>query len=1134
MVFEDASGRRRTWAFRALCFAVVLLTALVGLSRASHRAAPTRRRLPTRAAAPSAVAPPTPPAEDPVAPSVAPSARAPEAPLSPDYAALLARLDARSAAVAAAVTGPALPLPDGSALVFSIDAPDADTSLAAHRDVLRAVSPDWLRLRTAGCGVDVLAAPGARAALPPGALVLARVANLDGDRWTSAETAALLADDAARGCAARAIAAQVVALGADGVNVDLEALAPEDAAGLVSLVAELRAALHPRGLRVTVDVSGDDRAYDLPRLGAVADAVVLMAYDEHHADGPPGPIASHAFVARQVREARARIPADRLVVGVGAYCRDWRAPTADGRRAVDSYGVPEALARAAAVGATPVFARGTANLRYDYRDASGAAHEVWCLDAVAAADAVAIAAAQGVTRTALWRAGSEDPSVWAVLAARDVPSRARALARVAAPSLPVVEGAGDVLTPVAPAREGRRAVSLDAAGRVLDARYEAVPAPARLARLGSPDAPGVVLTFDDGPDPRWTAAVLDALRDLRAPATFFVIGEAAQAYPALVERARREGHLVASHTFDHPHMTALSPADARAELDRTARLLEGLVDHEVLLYRAPYSAFVTSPAELAAQRVAFAAGYTYVAASVDPKDWSSRDAGAVAARVLAEVAAGGRVVVLHDGGGDRAATVAALRLVVPRLRAAGHPVVSLAAYLRLPEASLRPPMPPLRRLEARVEAASARARAWATFALAALFSACTALAALRVLGLGALVAREALRRAPTTPAPDFSPRVTVLVPAFNEATVIVASARALLVGEYANLEVLVVDDGSTDGTADLVDALALSEPRVRCLRKANGGKASAANLGMQHALGDIIVAVDADTMIAPQAIRRMVAHFADRRVTAVCGNVEVGNVNSLLTAFQAIEYVTSQNFDRRAFQALNCIGVVPGALGAWRRDAVLAVEGYSGDTLVEDADLTLCVLRAGGVIAYEPGAVGRTEAPETLGALWKQRFRWTYGTYQCLAKHRGSLFRGSLGWVALPNAIVFQVLFPLVSPIGDLALVASLLTGQTGAVLSGYLGFLAMDLVASTLAFTLDRKPLRWLPLLLVQRFTYRQFLYLVSLRAMVAVLAGRRHGWRKLARTGTVIAPRGRATPVPPRMPIGASTTPSLLPPGM
>jgi cellulose synthase/poly-beta-1,6-N-acetylglucosamine synthase-like glycosyltransferase len=263
--------------------------------------------------------------------------------------------------------------------------------------------------------------------------------------------------------------------------------------------------------------------------------------------------------------------------------------------------------------------------------------------------------------------------------------------------------------------------------------------------------------------------------------------------------------------------------------------------------------------------------------------------------------------------------------------------------------------------------------------------------------------------------------------------------------------------------------------------------------------------VDADTIVTHGAVTAMVQHFADPKITAVCGNVEVGNVHSWLTRFQAIEYVTSQNFDRRAFALLNTVTVVPGALGAWRRQAVLAVGGYSSETLTEDADLTLTILQAGGHIAYEPDAIGRTEAPESTSALLKQRFRWTYGTYQCLFKHRKAFFHGTLGWIGLPNMVVFQVLFAAVSPIGDFVMLLAILRGDYRAFLAGYIAFLLMDVCGSVLAFTLDGKPLRWLWMLLIQRFTYRQMMYFVSLKAMLAALHGARHGWRKLDRTGSV-----------------------------
>jgi cellulose synthase/poly-beta-1,6-N-acetylglucosamine synthase-like glycosyltransferase len=385
-----------------------------------------------------------------------------------------------------------------------------------------------------------------------------------------------------------------------------------------------------------------------------------------------------------------------------------------------------------------------------------------------------------------------------------------------------------------------------------------------------------------------------------------------------------------------------------------------------------------------------------------------------------------------------------------------------------------------------------------------LFFVCTVLSILRIIFLGALTLKNAKAKAPAVPE-GFAPLVTVIVPAYNEAKVIVSTLRSLLASTYPRLEIIVVDDGSTDETSEVVARMAARDSRIRLIPQANGGKASAANRALAAAAGEIVVAVDADTLVSPESIPKMIVHFASPDVTAVCGNVEVGNVNGVFTAFQAIEYVTSQNFDRRAFSVLNCISVVPGALGAWRRDAMLAAGGYSDQTLTEDADLTLTILRRGGRVVYEPEAHGQTEAPESLGPLLRQRFRWTYGTYQCLWKHRPAFFRGTLGWVGLPNMVVFQVIFPMLSPIGDIMMVLSVFRGDWRAFLVGYVAFLAMDICGSLLAFTLDHKPLRWLPLLLVQRFSYRQIMYYVCFKAMIAAVRGARYGWRKLDRTGSV-----------------------------
>jgi cellulose synthase/poly-beta-1,6-N-acetylglucosamine synthase-like glycosyltransferase len=371
--------------------------------------------------------------------------------------------------------------------------------------------------------------------------------------------------------------------------------------------------------------------------------------------------------------------------------------------------------------------------------------------------------------------------------------------------------------------------------------------------------------------------------------------------------------------------------------------------------------------------------------------------------------------------------------------------------------------------------------------------------------------------------------LSVIIPVLDE-----AQSLPLLVGELDEvadehgyeLQIIIVDDGSTDGTYAKVVGEFGNNPRVRAFSKSNSGKSAALNFGIQQTQSEIIFAQDADTIILPDAIEKLVRHFANSKVGAVAGNAKVGNRINVLTKWQALEYITSQNLDRRAFAALNCMTVVPGAIGAWRRELIIQAGGFTSDTLAEDADLTLKILRAGHLIEYEEEAIALTEAPDTIRGFLKQRFRWMYGTLQAAWKHSNAILRpryGALGIVALPNIFIFQVLFPLISPLMDLLLIGSLaswlwqryqhptdltVNDTLMRIAIFYVLFLAIDFLGALVAFLLERKE-QWSLLfwLFFQRFLYRQLMYYVAIRAVATAIRGRIAGWGKLERKATVRA---------------------------
>jgi cellulose synthase/poly-beta-1,6-N-acetylglucosamine synthase-like glycosyltransferase/peptidoglycan/xylan/chitin deacetylase (PgdA/CDA1 family) len=643
--------------------------------------------------------------------------------------------------------------------------------------------------------------------------------------------------------------------------------------------------------------------------------------------------------------------------------------------------------------------------------------------------------------------------------------------------------------------------------------------------------PGLVsLTFDDGPDPDWTPPILDILREKHVPATFFVVGENALAHPSLLNRIVDEGHELGNHSYTHPNFASISDGEARLELNATERLVEAYTGRGMRLFRAPYfgDAEPTTGDELQPALIAQTSGYLNVGLHVDAEDWQQPGVDAIVANTVNGVLAGnqersGQIVLLHDGGGDRAQTLAALPRIIDELRARGFRFVPTAELAGLTDAQVMPRIEGADLLAVRADIAIFILLAGLSVLLSFLFSIAIVLGIARSLSLTALALR-ARPEEPPAAAPDSL--ISVLIPAFNEARVIEASVRRVLASRDAALEVIVIDDGSSDGTSAVVAGAFAGEPRVRLLTLSNGGKARALNQGLALAKGEIVVALDADTQFEPETIARLARWFGDPAIGAVAGNAKVGNRVNLVTRWQAVEYVTAQNLERRALAGLGAIMVVPGAVGAWRRAALDEVGGFPIDTLAEDQDLTIAIQRAGWQVANDPEAVAWTEAPQSFRALAKQRFRWSFGTLQCLWKHRRALREGrprGLALIGIPQAWLFQIAFSLVSPMIDLALVLSIVMTWTRVQQHGWaqtqtdvgwmglfwLLFVGVDLLCGWAAFRMDRREKRFPAFLLIaQRFVYRQLMYGVVIKAVAAALRGRWVGWGKLERTGRAVAP--------------------------
>ncbi|MDB5676794.1 MAG: polysaccharide deacetylase [Sphingomonas bacterium] len=1115
-IFYDASGRRRRrFALGVAAFVALLLISVIALV-VSIGAVPRPPLLPFQAEHPAATR------------------------LPPPRASLLARARRDVRAYARFLTGaPARGVHEDTQVAIAFHVPwdpSSAASLRRHIGELDWLVPGWISVTGTNHQITTFNDSAGRQIInstqrPP--LILPMVQNAMQGVWDAKGMEALLHNPALRKKLIDHLEGYFLANHAGGAFFDFEELSPAGQADYRVFLREAKVRFAKHGWIIAIAVPVGDDGWDVKSFALIVDRVFLMAYDEHEISGEAGPIASLAWFEQSIARAARGVPRGKLAVAIGSYAYDWHG------KGGEPMSVDEAWAAARDSDTVPTFDPVSGNSGFAYEEGSSR-HVVWLLDAASAYNQLNFLQRAGIGGVALWRLGSEDAGVWSIFGRghRTLPP-ANVIENIPAGTEVDIEGPGEILKIIAVPVQGVRRVTTGRNGLIGKVDFTQLPSPYVVQRTG--DHPHhLALTFDDGPDPTWTPRILDILKEKKAPGTFFIIGENALTQRSLLERLVREGHEVGSHTYTHPNLTGATDTETAFQLNTTQRLFEAFTGRSLRLFRAPYfgDAEPSTADEVGPVLQAQNRGYVSVGLHVDPGDWKRPGTQEIIDETIAQVtgakpcAGSGsgdeqcsrNIILLHDAGGNRQQTVEALPVIIDRLRAMGYTFVPVSALAGLTRDQAMPALSVSDQAAAKTDLFIFETLGFTVVALGWIFLFAISIGIFRAIALSLLALIQARRESRMVfPAIDPDRFVTVMIPAFNEATVIERAVRGVLASANVMIEVIVIDDGSSDGTSDVIRAAFADEKRVRLLTLENGGKARALNEGLALATGEIVIALDADTQFEPTTIARLARWFVDPELGAIAGNAKVGNRVNVVTKWQALEYITAQNLERRALASLNAMTVVPGAVGAWRLSAILQVGGYPDDTLAEDQDLTIAIQRAGWRVDYDQYAIAWTESPESMAGLAKQRFRWAFGTLQCLWKH-GSVIRTGkprgLAFVGLPQAILFQIVLAAISPIIDLALLVSFAMTYLAVEAHGWaqsqhdvekmllywLVFTAIDMLAATIAFALERRE-KWslLWLLIPQRIGYRQVMYYVVLKAIAQALRGPRVGWGKLKRTGRV-----------------------------
>lgn len=918
-----------------------------------------------------------------------------------------------------------------------------------------------------------------------------------------------------------------------GINIDFEELGGNKDAFL-RFEKHLSEELRKNKLLLTTDVAVNNDDYDLPELSKINDHLVVMAYDEHNSASGPGPISSQKWIEQAISNDLNKIPNNKLILGVGGYGGEW---VNDKYERSISY--EQAIDMANQLNGTINYDNDTYNLHFDYEteneDGGNDKHEMWFTDAATIFNILRFSDESGFAGTSLWRLGTEDKRIWTFydrglsnVQLKENPFHYDLLMHLPKISNVNFVGEGEVLDIVKSPNAGLVNLELDTAEQLIsEEHYVQLPGGYVIRKFAEDTTVGrghkLILTFDDGPSAEWTPSILSILEKEHVPATFFVVGLNAEQNIPLIKREYDDGFEIGNHTFTHHNIAEMSHRRAALEMKLTRLLIESVTGHSTILFRAPYNADSQPETfeELSPIEQSRRENYLTINEGIDPNDWwPGVSSDSIVARVIRHVETeNASIILLHDAGGEsREATVKALPQIIHYFKAKGYVFTSVAGLMGTSRDALMP-LVANRRDEwtNKFNFLFAEGTFWIGNLIFTLFLLAIVISIARMTIMMVLAGIQKKKDKEPLLKEDFfrGKGVSIIIPAYNEEVNCVRTVKSMLTQQYPIFEIIFVDDGSKDRTFENMREAFRDEKRVQIYTKPNGGKASALNFGIAHSNFERVVCVDADTQLKSDALRWLISKLENGNTAAVAGNVKVGNEVNMLTKWQSIEYITSQNFDRRAYDLLNCITVIPGAIGAFKKDALLKSGGFTTDTLAEDCDLTMRLLSKGYVVRNCAEAISYTEAPESFRQFFKQRFRWSFGVMQCFWKHRYALFNPrykNFGMIALPNILIFQIILSLLAPLADLVLLISLLLSASDIVvfnlphvISYYLIFTFVDVIASAVAFAFEKENPKKLLWIFPQRLIYRQMMYIILLNSLKNAIKGEIQHWGSLVRTGNV-----------------------------